>query len=144
MTENLQGPGWAIVRPRPAVDHAAALQVDQLIPEAEWFWSALEHYCAAGCCGIEAFDFTARSVLWACGVGDEPPPSGGHRYLEIEDPPALAAAFRRAIVEIRKSDAEAAGSSRLNEWSTPEFFARLLDSIASTIESVDMWPDART
>ena len=63
--------GWIPERPGPVAPEAVVL-VDDLLPDAGWFWASLERFCVSGCCGLDAYDFSATSVAWA--LPSFPPP----------------------------------------------------------------------
>ena len=94
--EDLLGDCWSLVRPRPDT-LTESTQIDSLVPRAEWFWSSVQRLCVPECCGLDAYDFSAASVAWACGWGAERPgrDANGWRCEHPGDPHALAGRGRR-------------------------------------------------
>lgn len=44
-----------------------ARAIDHLMADLATMWAALETYCVAGCCGVDAFDFSADAVSASLG-----------------------------------------------------------------------------
>ena len=45
--------------------YEAAVNIDPLLTGLEPVWTALETECVAGCCGLDAFDFSAERIAAA-------------------------------------------------------------------------------
>ncbi len=56
------GPDTWIDHVEPAVPYGKAVAIDDLLADLAPMWAALETYCVAGCCGFDAFDFSADGV----------------------------------------------------------------------------------
>ncbi|UOD29495.1 hypothetical protein INH39_29565 [Massilia violaceinigra] len=56
------GPDTWIDHVEPAVPYRQAVAIDDLLADLAAMWAALETYCVAGCCGFDAFDFSADGV----------------------------------------------------------------------------------
>ncbi|MFK4088472.1 DUF6331 family protein [Kribbella sp. NPDC020789] len=108
--------------------------IDALIPDAEWFWLSLQRECVPACCGLDAYDFSADSVAWACGWGTTDP--GG--MIDVTpmpgDVPALVVSLREAADAIRALDADAVSARLFNYIRTPGEYADLLEDLATKAE----------
>lgn len=131
MTDNVEGEGWRIVRPGPE-ELAQSVAIDDLIPNAAWFWRPLQRFCVPECCGLDAYDFSAEAVAWACGWSATPPEPGAWRAGEAERGGAkgLADELRAAATSIRDLEAKAASAGLFNDILTPESYASLLEDLA--------------
>ncbi len=108
-------------------------EIDHLLPAADWFWGGVEAHCVAGCCGIQAFDFTTQRIRWAIGDEVEPPTFLPWRPPEPGEPLELADEFDEAIRSVRELDATALTSKRLNQLFDPRMFVELLAHIAAAL-----------
>ncbi len=109
------------------------LEIDDLLPAADWFWGGVEAHCVAGCCGIQAFDFTTQRIRWVIGDDVEPPTFSPWRPPEPGDPPELADEFDETIRLVQALDAKALSSNRLNQLFDPRMFIELLTHIAAAL-----------
>lgn len=133
--DEIADPNFELVRPTPP-RRPEARPIDDLLPHAPWFWRSLERACVAGCCGLDAFDFSAESVRAAC--GDEvtlAPYMNTWNDPDPGDPIALAIELRRSAAVIRTLDDHRASVSRLNAIEPPTFFAELFDELAAHLEA---------
>ena len=130
MTEDLEGDGWRAVRPDPT-RLAEWVTIDRLVPEAAWFWVSLQRECVPECCGLDAYDFSAK---WACGWGTARPTQHDWRDDNPGDPMELARDLREAARQIRQLDADAVSGSLFNDILTPESYARLFEDLADKAE----------
>lgn len=137
MAENIDGPGWEIVRPRPGWDRSSVIDIGSLLPQTNDFWYSLQRYCVPGCCGLDAYDFDPEFVRWAAHLANDQvgtPP--GWRPDEPVDAPALALELRRASEQVRAIDADAVDATELfNEMLAPASYADLLGSLAAALEA---------
>lgn len=120
---------------------AGAADIDALLPEAEWLWRGLEIHCLAGCCGLDAFDFSEREVHWVC---DGQVPRAGPSWPKRRIPPGeqrrVAEGLHGAAVRLRPRAGERVRSSRLGELRTATGFADLLEDLATKLDSVPEGP----
>jgi hypothetical protein len=130
MTENLEGPGWEIIRPSGSWRRGTEVCIDALVPDASWFWSSLQRYCVPECCGFAAYDFSAESISWATGRGIQRPASNDWRDPNPGDPVQLASELRVAADRIRNLTAEAVVADLFNEYLTPQSCAELFEDLA--------------
>ena len=127
------GAGWRLVRP-PRDRLPEARDFSPLVPDADWFWMSLQRFCVPACCGLDAYDFSAESVAWACGWGTTEPAQSGWRDDSPGDPRELARALRAAAWGIRDIDAEAVSAGLFNDILTPESYASLFEDLADKAE----------
>lgn len=134
--EDLLGDCWSLVRPRPDT-LTESTQIDSLVPRAEWFWSSVQRLCVPECCGLDAYDFSAASVAWACGWGAERPgrDANGWRCEHPGDPHALAGELRQAAASIRAIDAPTVDAGLFNEAQTPEAYALRMEDLEAKVEA---------
>jgi hypothetical protein len=133
MTENVAGPGWEMVRPKPSALRDF-VSIDDIVPDEPWLWSSLQRVCVPDCCGLDAYDFSHRSVRWACGDAVEPPEENEWRHDHPGDPLAVAAALRAAAASTRHIKAEAVSAALFNDILTPESYALLFEDLATKLE----------
>jgi len=127
VVDEAEGDGWRIVR----VNLDAAISIDHLVPDADWFWTSLQRYCVPDCCGLDAYNFSADSVAWACGWGTTRPAEFDWRADSPGDPEVLAFELRQAGLALRELNAEVATASLFNHYMAPEAFANLFDDLAA-------------
>lgn len=133
MDHDVEGDGWRIIRPS-ADELRPWVAIDEFIPDARWFWSSLQRFCVPDCCGLDAYDFSAESVAWACGWGTTPPEEGDWRVDQPGDAAQLAGELRTAAESIRGLDAKAVTAYVFNDILTPESYANLLEDLAHKVE----------
>jgi hypothetical protein len=131
--DNVSGEGWQLVRPERGL-LSEWVSIDSLVPTADWFWSSLQGFCVPDCCGLDAYDFSAESVAWACGWGTSRPNDFNWRDENPGDPRELALELRAAAQAIRDLDAPAVSASLFNDILTPASYAGLLDDLADKAE----------
>jgi hypothetical protein len=95
-----------------------AVSIDHLISSMESFWSALETYCVAGCCGIDAFS------LW---------PEDIQAASRSQDEQAIASALASLREFVEKSSADTFVSSRLNNLFDKKVLLELIQHIQSYV-----------
>lgn len=118
------------------VDHSDGLvEIDHLLPVADWFWGGIEVHCVAGCCGAQAFDFTAHRIRWVLGDDIDPPAYSTWRPPERGDPLELADRFDQTIRSVEALDATALVSNKLNQFFDPRMFVELLTHIAAALRT---------
>lgn len=132
MVSEPEGEGWRLVR--PAAGARPWVAIDALIPDADWFWVSLQRECAPECCGLDAYDFSAESVAWACGWGATDPGGIFDRVPVPGDVPALVSGLREAAHALRGLDADAVSADLFNDILTPGAYASLLENLASKAE----------
>ena len=88
-----------------------AVNVDLLLKELEPMWSALETECVAGCCGLDAFDFSPESIASASAK------------LDVAE---ICAKIGRLRSELAGIGAEVFVSQRLNNYADRVVFEALL------------------
>ena len=138
MSENIDGPGWEIVRPRPSWNRVSLTDIDHLVPDVTDFWHVLQRYCVPECCGLDAYSFDPAAVRWAAHLTDEVPDGFTEwRGDEVIDSAALAADLRRSAAEIRSLRVEAVTARLFNDVLAPEGYARLFESIAHALDPSD-------
>jgi hypothetical protein len=120
--------GWRPVR--PAVGPRKSVEIDALIPNANWFWYSLQRVCVPECCGLAAYDFSAESVAWACGWGAINPEGIIKRDPAPGDVLALIAGLREASHAVRAIGADAVSAALFNDILTPDSYADLLQDLA--------------
>lgn len=103
------------------------MDIGPIVPDAPWFWGALQRHCVPDCCGIGAYDLTPQSVRWACGADWRAGPPG--------DPALLAVELRQAAHAVRSIDVEVVSARLFQEFLVPESYAQLFVYLASTIEA---------
>lgn len=133
MDDDIEGEGWKAIRPDPNV-LSEWVTIDPWVPNAAWFWLSLQRFCVPDCCGLDAYDFSAESVAWACGWGTVTPEAQGCSDWRDEDPgdPAdLARGLRQAAQQIRRLDIQAVSGSLFNDILTPEAYALLFEDLAA-------------
>lgn len=134
--ENIEGPGWEIVRPRPTWDPDSVMTIDQWVPDAPWFWESLQRHCVPECCGLAAYDFSDDSVRWACGVDGPKPEGSDWRDDQPGNASELAAQLRESAEVIRSLDAEVVDGTLFCEFLVPDACARLFERLAKSLDSV--------
>lgn len=134
VANEIEGDGWRLVR--PARGSSEFVSIDHLIPDAGWFWETLQRECVPDCCGLDAYDFSAESVAWACGWGAKDPGGVMSRVPEPGDVLGLVARLRDAADEIRKVNAEAVSASLFNDILAPASYADLLEDLAAKASPV--------
>lgn len=127
-----EGKRWAPVRPAAGARHWVS--VDALFPDADWFWLSLQRDCVPDCCGLDAYDFSAESVAWACGWGTTDPGGVFDRAPVSGDVPTLVSGLREAAHAIRMLNADAVAADLFNDILTPGSYANLLDDLAAKAE----------
>lgn len=111
-----------------------AVPIDDLIPEADWFWPALEGHCVSDCCGIAAFDVTPEGIRWAVGDDIPPPAEISWRPDEQGDVVALVAQLDEAIAKVEALDADVVSSrAEFNQLFDTRVFIELMTHIASVL-----------
>ncbi|HAP77909.1 MAG TPA: hypothetical protein DCR14_17725 [Acidimicrobiaceae bacterium] len=130
MVDDLASGGWEAIRPE-STEWVLRPKIDPFLPEADWFWLSLERHCVAGCCGIDAFDFSAESVAWACGWGTIMPSYNPWRDDVPGDSAQLARDLRKAAQQIRKLEVDALDSLLFGDVLTRESYALLLEDLAA-------------
>ncbi len=111
------------------------LPIDDLVPDAPWFWWSTMRNCLPGCCGLDAFDFSAESVRHASGHDVALYPiSLGHRQAP-GDPIALAAELRSSARRVRELDAKAVSASQFDDTLSPDAMADLFEDLADKLEA---------
>jgi hypothetical protein len=131
--DKVEGDGWRIIRPGPA-ELREWVAIDELLPDADWFWLSLQRPCVPDCCGLAAYDFSAESVAWACGWGTASPGENEWRADEPGDASQLAEELRASATSIRGLDAKAVTANLFNDILTPESYANLLEDLANKAE----------
>jgi hypothetical protein len=126
--DDAEGPGWRLVR-------SPIASIDELVPEADWFWGSLQRECVPGCCGLDAYDFSAQSVAWACGWGSIRPDGNDWRSDHPGDWHKLAGDLRAAAQAIRALDVMAVSGSLFQEVLSPEAYAELFEDLAAKAEA---------
>ncbi|WP_166881341.1 DUF6331 family protein [Massilia mucilaginosa] len=114
------GPDTWIEHVALAVPYRQAVPIDDLLPDLAAMWAALETHCVAGCCGFDAFDFSAD------GVGASLSKVNAARTCE-----ALAT-LRENLLALR---ANAVSSKRLNMFCDKGEFLALLAHLDSCYRS---------
>lgn len=136
--EDIGGPGWRMQRPKPTWDRSALVTIDHLVPDAQWFWSALESYCVYACCGLAAYNFDQDSVAWSCHLSDTDPASlrgvEGWRS-EAGDVAQLERDLDESVAAIRALGAEAVTATIFNDIMSPEGYASLFEDLANKIHA---------
>jgi hypothetical protein len=131
------GDGWKLVRHAQRVPYDELADIDAEMPAAEWFWTGLERYCVAGCCGLDAFDFSDRAVRWARGDQMEQPGGDWYRVDDPGDAPKLASDLRNVASGLRERGAEPVKSTRLNAILAATLYADLLDDLARKLTAAN-------
>lgn len=108
------GPDTWLQHVEPAVPYARAVAIDHVLTGLAPMWAALETLCVAGCCGLDAFDFSAD------GVAASLPGVDAARTCE-----ALAS-VRVQLLALR---GDAVSSSTLNMFCDKGEFVALLDHL---------------
>lgn len=126
------GDGWAIVEPGSAETETWE-PFDEHVPKAQWFWGSVERWCVAGCCGLDAFDFSHQSIRWACGDLMDPPADDG-RSLWRDPAPGDVLGFADELQSLsqwlRKNKAPAVSADCFNQYLSPNSYADLFDDLA--------------
>ena len=132
VVDQFEGDGWRIV---PSLHLLSdSVDIDHLVPEAPWFWQALASQCVPDCCGLDAYDFSAESVAWACGSSAIKPEGPlAWRSDTPGDVEKIASDLRTAAQALRGLQAEAVSADLFNHILTPEAYANLFDDVASKI-----------
>lgn len=91
-----------------------AMPVDELIAELEPLWSLLETHCVAGCCGLDAFDFSAENLAQA------------RRKLNGAD---AAKQLQALQIALTKRPSLAVMSKRMNQYLDRPAFDRLIEHL---------------
>lgn len=105
------GPATWIDHVEPAVPYGEAVAIDHLLARLAPMWTALETFCVAGCCGVDAFDFSVDGV-----AASLPRVSAAHACDAL-------ASLRDDLLALR---ADAVSSTTLNMFcDTGEFLALL-------------------
>lgn len=115
-------------------DYASAEHVDSIIPQAKWFWEPLERFCVAGCCGLEAYDFSPEFVRWVTHQSTEKPKRDNWRHDEVGDLVELASQLRNSADEVAVLPARLVLSSRMNHYFERMEFVQLLHDLADILE----------
>jgi hypothetical protein len=130
--DDTEGEGWRLVR--SAADARQWVSIDTLIPDADWFWLTLQRECIPECCGLDAYDFSAESVAWACAWGTTDPGGIIDKTPMPGDVPALVFSLREAADAIRMLDVDAVSANLFNNILTPGSYANLLEDLATKAE----------
>lgn len=136
---NIEGTGWKMIRPKPTWGHRGdETSIESLVPEAPWFWHALQRSCVPECCGLAAYDFEPTFVRWVSGATDVEPEAPSWRDDNRGDHFELADELRQAATAIRALKVEAVDARRLfNEVLKPESYGELFDRLAAIIDAKD-------
>ncbi len=114
--------------------HDSAVSVDDLLPDADWFWSALEGHCVSDCCGISAFDLSPEGIRWAAGDDIAPPAELSWRPDERGDASALAQQLDGTIEKVQNRGADVVSSSVVfNQLFDTAVFIELIEHIANVL-----------
>lgn len=121
---------WVILDGR----YDSAVPIDNLIPDADWFWSALEGHCVSDCCGIDAFDLTTEGIRWAAGDDVAPPAPLSWRPDEQGDLDALAQQLDETIAKVRDLNVGVVSSTTVfNQLFDSSVFTELMRHIAEVL-----------
>jgi len=132
MDWNIDGPGWEIVRPTPSCTPEETVDVGDLLPNAPWFWTSLQWYCVPDCCGLDAYEFSARAVEWALGRGREPTDAiMTWRSENPGDANDLADQLEVAASTVRAIETRCVSAAIFNHYMTSESCADLLTGLAT-------------
>ncbi len=135
--------GWEFAE-LPTFDRSNVPCVDDLIPDARWFWGALANYCVPACCGVRAFDFRQSYVAWVTHVTDqEAPEIKGLFCSRPDEPPELDPLIREleeAANSLNKMSEPVVSSERLNQFFRTDELAELFLHLTSAMQgsSTDM------
>lgn len=99
----------------------AAIFIDELLSETGPLWAALETECVAGCCGLDAFDFSLDAIRAAS------------RSL---DPAEQCRRIDRLKAAVSGLGADVVVSERLNNYADIRVFNALLDHLRGGFETV--------
>ncbi len=111
-----------------------AVSIDDLMPDADWFWPALEGHCVSDCCGIDAFDLTEEGIRWAAGADVRPPGAISWRPDERGDPALLAQQLDETIAKIRELNVDVVSSRTVfNQLFDSSVFVELIRHIADVL-----------
>ena len=128
-------PGWDF-EPSPYFN-GDLRNVDDLIPEAPWFWGGLQNYCVVRCCGIGAFDFRSDYVSWAMGVSDQEPEDipglTKYRQQQDNDVVSLAEGLRASADSLDMLDDQVVATHRLGADIRPTELANLFRHLATAL-----------
>lgn len=114
-----------------------AVSIDQLLPDADWFWSSLEGHCVSDCCGIDAFDLSPEGIRWAAGDDVPAPAAISWRPDERGDVADLTALIATAITKIEQLDADVVRSSTVfNQHFDTQVFLKLLSHIHAVLDTI--------
>jgi Family of unknown function (DUF6331) len=135
MDAGTEGIGWRTVRPTE-INRVEWEAFDELLPTADWLWWSLQRNCVAECCGLAAYDFSHRSVRWACGDDVIAPNERGAsdwRHETPGDPFVVAAALKVLSARLRASEAAGVSADLFNDVLTPTSYADLFDDLAQKL-----------
>ena len=118
-------------------DYANAAQVDSIIPKASWFWEPLERHCVAGCCGLDAFDFSPKFVRWVTHQSTDKPRLDNWRHDEVGDVAELAGQLRNTADEVAVLPSQVVCSKRMNQYFERTEFVELLRNLADILDEPD-------
>lgn len=135
MPENLTGDGFEVVRPAPGSNFEGAVFVDDLVPEADWFWHSLQWYCVPDCCGLDAYDFSETAVRRALGQEVETPDAILDWSGEVGDVDRLIAELTDSAGRLRGLDAPYVSAARFNHFLAPAALADLFLDLADKLRA---------
>lgn len=95
-----------------------AVNIDYLLDDLGNFWDALEQDCVAECCGLDAFDFTQKTIEQVALDGD------------LKE---LRTSIDKLIESVRHLKAEVLVTGRLNQYVDKKTFLELLAHILASI-----------
>ena len=114
---------------------ADAKFLDDLVPDARWFWLPLQRFCVPDCCEGEAYDFTPEFVRWVAHLSDEEQVPSSFRYDEVGDVPALAKDLRESAAKIRELPDQAVFADHVRIYATPDELAQLFEELAAALDA---------
>lgn len=130
----MEGDGWVAVRPAAPASWEEIEDLDHLLTDVEWLFSAIERECVAECCGLAAFDFSLHSIQYACGDAVDPPADTRGAYkAPVGDRGAAADVLRAAADHLRPLSSTGYKSTVLNEFLTAGSWAALFDDLATKL-----------
>jgi hypothetical protein len=102
--------------------YGAAVNVDLLLKGLEPVWSALETECVAGCCGFDAFDFSAENIAIATAKLNSA---------------VVCAQLSKLRLELGSLGADVVVSQRLNNYADQRVFDALIAHLQSNFAGQD-------
>lgn len=128
------GDGKTIKWVTPDVPFGDVVEVDDLLPDADWFWRGLQMHCVIECCGIMAYDVTPQAIRWAAGDDVSPPVEVASRIQDRGDAAELVHHLDETIAKLEELDADVLCSTLVfDEVFDAAVFVELLQHVADVL-----------